>query len=108
MVQDPCHDLAWILDAAIAHSRDAPKQGQEGGVLKPAHMASLKKFFRDFDSKASKSMSYGPPKLSPARLGTLSEHNIRDMSYQRFDHCPFTLLTCLVQDGTPWLTGQLG
>lgn len=55
MVQDPCHDLAWILDAAIAHSRDAPAQGQEGGVLKPAHMASLKKFFRDFDSKASKS-----------------------------------------------------
>lgn len=49
--EDPCHDLAWILDAAIAHSRDAPEQGQEGGVLKPAHTASLKKFFRDFDSK---------------------------------------------------------
>ena len=51
-VQDPCHDLAWILDAAIAHSRDAPEQGQQGGVLKPAHMTSLKRFFRDFDNKA--------------------------------------------------------
>lgn len=66
-MQDPCHDLAWILDAAIAHSRDTPAQGQEGGVLKPAHMASLKKFFRDFDSKASSFMSsYSPSKLSSA------------------------------------------
>ena len=60
-MQDPCHDLAWILDAAIAHSRDALAQGQEGGVLKPAHMASLKKFFRDFDSKASSFISLNGP-----------------------------------------------
>lgn len=94
VVQDPCHDLAWILDAAIAHSRDAPEQGQEGGVLKPAHMASLKKFFRDFDSKASTFMSsYGPSKLSIACLRILSEHNTSDMSCQRFDHCSFTLLS---------------
>ena len=42
-MQDPCHDLAWILDAAIAHSKDSPEQG----ALKAAHMASLKKFFQD-------------------------------------------------------------
>lgn len=43
VLQDSCHDLAWILDAAIAHSRDSPEQGP----LKPAHMASMKKFFQD-------------------------------------------------------------
>lgn len=49
--EDPCHDLAWILDAAIAHNRVAGEQDKDGGVLKPAHMASLKKFFTELDSR---------------------------------------------------------
>lgn len=52
-VQDPCHDLAWILDAAIAHNRVAGEQDKDGGVLKLAHMASLKKFFTELDSRVA-------------------------------------------------------
>ena len=54
MMQDPCHDLAWVLDAAIAHSRDSSEQG----ALKPAHMASLKKFFKDLGSEKVASLQH--------------------------------------------------
>ncbi|KAL3145434.1 hypothetical protein ABBQ38_001680 [Trebouxia sp. C0009 RCD-2024] len=49
--EDPCHDLAWILDAAIAQNRSSLEQDRDSQVLKPAHMASLKKFFRDLESR---------------------------------------------------------
>ena len=35
---------------------------------------------------------YSPAMLNIACFGLLSEQNIRDMSYQRVDPCPFTLL----------------
>ena len=50
-LQDPCHDLAWVLDAAIAQSRTIPEEGKDAEVLKPAHMASLKKFFANLESR---------------------------------------------------------
>ena len=50
-LQDPCHDLAWILDAAIAQNRSSLEQEKDTQVLKPAHMVSLKKFFGDLESR---------------------------------------------------------
>lgn len=55
-LQDPCHDLAWILDAAIAQNRSSLEQDRDSQVLKPAHMASLKKFFRDLESRVGQSV----------------------------------------------------
>lgn len=59
VLQDPCHDLAWILDAAIAQNRSSREQDKEAGVLKPAHMASLNKFFRELESRVGH--SFQPP-----------------------------------------------
>ena len=57
-MQDPCHELAWVLDAAIAQSRSSPQQGKGTEGIKPAHMMSLKKFFRDLEARVRQFVTY--------------------------------------------------
>ena len=79
LVQDPCHDLAWILDAAIAHSRESVDQG----VLKPAHMASLKKFFHDLgaDRVCSHSNPCSWQMLSHQSSGRVGWHPLLQLTH---------------------------
>ena len=51
VLQDPCHELAWVLDAAIAQNRSSPQQDKGTEAIKPAHMMSLKKFFRELEAR---------------------------------------------------------